>query len=137
MITVNVQINVVIMMEHVHASLDTMVKTVKIALKDTLYLMLQTVTKYVLVSILINKLSKKYQVCKISYKTFYITEYTCDEGFYTSIKETGVPICKGNKFNEYLTDLHSEVKIKSISQNLILLFVIFLQNVYVILWAQT
>ena len=58
MITQNAQINAVIMMGHVPANLVTMVTTVKIALKDTFYLMLSMVTKYALVSILLDELNK-------------------------------------------------------------------------------
>ena len=64
MITVNAQTNAVIMMELALASLVTMVITVKIALKDTLYRMLSMVIKYVLVSILIDELNKKIKFVK-------------------------------------------------------------------------
>ena len=64
MITVIAQINAVIMMELALASLVTMVITVKIALKDTLYRMLSMVIKYVLVSILIDELNKKIKFVK-------------------------------------------------------------------------
>ena len=94
------RINVVIMTELAPASLDTMVKTVKIALKDISFLMLWTVTKYVLVSILLDQLGKH-----ILFQTFYITEYTCDEGFFVSITNDGQLNCKGEKFNENLTKL--------------------------------
>ena len=54
------------MMELAPASLDTMVKTVKIAQKDTLFLMLKMVKRYVVVSILIllDKLGKNISVFK-------------------------------------------------------------------------
>ena len=36
---------------------------------------------------------------------FYTIVYTCDEGFYTSIKENGQLNCKGEKFNKKLSNL--------------------------------